>query len=78
MVGLGININAEGEGKMVIYTEHPIGDRSPSKIFHKSASIMSVCYKGSGGVVFSSKHVQSSTRCSLCCVYISFFPADLH
>lgn len=54
MVGLGININAEGEGKMVIYTEHPIGDRSPSKIFHKSASIMSVCYKGSGGVVFSS------------------------
>ena len=46
MVGLGININAEGEGKMVIYTEHPI--------FHKSASIMSVCYKGSGGVVFSS------------------------
>ena len=50
MVGLGININAEGEGKMVIYTEHPIGDRSPSKIFHKSASIMSV--KGSGGVVF--------------------------
>ena len=46
MVGLGININAEGEGKLVIYTEHPIGDKSPSKIFHKSASIMSVCYKG--------------------------------
>ena len=57
MVGLGININAEGEGKLVIYTEHPIGDKSPSKIFHKSASTMSVCYKGSGGVVFSSKHV---------------------